>query len=115
MSLSPPYLPLVFDDLQVAFPANAVDAMPAMADIPEDFHRGWGDARPWVEVQRRWFFQGLKGVTVTARDGIDKTAALRHLSLIQGSWEPKHEHKEAAVAYLMSLWFELIELPAVTR
>jgi len=23
-----------------------------------------------------------------------------------GSFEPQHEHKEAAVAYLMSLWFE---------
>lgn len=30
----------------------------------------------------------------------------RHISACLGSYEPKHEHKIAGVAYLLSLWFE---------
>ena len=33
-------------------------------------------------------------------DGIDAKKAMRHLATIQRSWSPKHEHKEAAVAFL---------------
>jgi hypothetical protein len=36
---------------------------------------------------------------------VDGELAIRHLQVIQASFEPKHEHKEAAVAYLASLWF----------
>jgi hypothetical protein len=94
-------------DLQIAFPANVADLMPDMDEIPEDFRRDRGDARPWVRFQRDWFFKGFsKGTVFRARDGIDRTMALRHLKAIQGSCDPQHEHKEAAVAYLASLWFE---------
>jgi hypothetical protein len=32
-----------------------------------------------------------------------------HLKAIMGSFQPKHEHKTAGVAYLMSLWFEAVQ------
>jgi len=52
-------------------------------------------------------FSGLKKSEVPpVKEGIDVNMALRHLHAIQGSFEPKHEYKEAAVAYLASLWFE---------
>lgn len=40
------------------------------------------------------------------REGIDAVVALTHLGVVQTSFEPTAEHKEAAVAYLASLWFE---------
>lgn len=115
MSLQPPYVPLPVTDVQLAFPANVLDLMPDYEAIPEDFRRDRGEARPWVKLQRRWFFRGLLGVPIRARDGIDRKQALRHLSAIQGSFEPKHEHKEAAVAYLASLWLEPVYVPEVPR
>ena len=99
--------PAVIDDMRAAFPTYVGDLMPAMDDIPEDFWRDRGEARPWLAFQRRWFFKGITRSEFRAKDGIDEAAALRHLTTIQRSWEPKHEHKEAAVAYLASLWLEL--------
>jgi hypothetical protein len=85
--------------------------MPPMESIPEDFRRDRGEARKWIALQQQWFFCGLKGYEFISNPGIDKADALRHLGTIQGSFEPKHEHKEAAVAWLMSLWFEDVVPP----
>lgn len=38
--------------------------------------------------------------------GVDRYKALRHIHYILGSWEPKHEHKEAGAAFLFNEWFE---------
>lgn len=100
--------PAEVSDLELAFPANALDLMPlhedceaALAALPRD------EQRKWREFQQRWFFEGLPATTeFDCKSGIDAAAALRHLAAIQGSFAPKHEHKEAAVAYLASRWFE---------
>jgi hypothetical protein len=88
-------------DAKVAFPANVSGLMPAYADIPREFKPS--GSSPWADWQARWFFSGLESFPA-AKDGIDQQAALRHLSAIQRSFAPKHEHKAAAVAYLASLW-----------
>ena len=75
--------------------------MPPHKDIPREFN---SDRNEWTLWQRKWFFEGLD-VTPEPKDGIDAKKAMRHLATIQRSWMPKHEHKEAAVAYLASLWF----------
>lgn len=99
--------PTQVDDLLLVFPGSVAHLMP-----PRDECEAALDALPnagaeWREFQRRWFFRGLPGGTiVTSKPGIDPDDAIRHLKCIQGSFEPKHEHKEAAVAYLASLWFE---------
>ena len=95
--------PFQLDALRVAFPASVKDLMPAYEDIPAEFKRFPGTV--WNKWQAEWFYKGLNGFP-KAKPGIDQDAALRHLEAIQGSWEPKHEHKEAAVAYLASLWLE---------
>ena len=100
--------PTEVDDVTLAFPANALELMPprdeceaALADLSAK------ERKKWIDFQRTWFFNGLpKDVKFTLRDGIDGDKALRHLGMIQGSFAPKHEHKEAAVAYLASLWFK---------
>lgn len=81
--------------------------MPDYQEIPEDFRRERGDSRKWHRIQSEWFFRGLPNDTVfKPKDGVDQQAALGHLKCIQGSFQPKHEHKQAAVAWLMSLWFD---------
>lgn len=90
----------------VAFGVGAVDAlMPPMSEIPEEF-RNLNSRSKWSKLQSDWFFNGLRNAQWTPREGIETQAALRHLKAIQGSFEPSHEHKAAAVSYLASLWFE---------
>ncbi len=83
------------------FPGSVTHLMPPMKDIPEEFKSG---GSPWEVFQANWFFKGLKQ-TPKAKPGVDAETAYFHLHCIQGSFEPKHEHKKAAVAYLASLWF----------
>jgi hypothetical protein len=64
------------------------------------------DRQKWERFQSDWFYCGLKSTDgLIPREGVDKAKAMRHLKTIQGSFEPSHEDKVAAVAYLASLWF----------
>lgn len=94
-------------DVQQAFPANLGTLLPAWSEIPEEFRR---DRTPWNDFASRAFFGFKQRYKIsTPRDGVDIQAAYRHIRTLLGSYEPKHEHKEAAVAWLLSLWFETIE------
>ena len=92
-------------DVQLAFPAQVSSLMPPHDEALRDWQRT-PDARKWIKVQQDWFFYGMKDTNWSPKDGIDTKRALRHLAAVQGSFEPKHEHKEAAVAYLMWRWFD---------
>ncbi len=97
--------PHVVSPLQVAFPANVIGVlMPSYKDIPVKY-----PGKVFFEhLQNRWFYFGLKTHDLPpTKPEIDLETAVRHLQCIQGSFQPKHEHKIAAVAWLMSLWFEL--------
>lgn len=91
-------------DAEMIFGAKVEHLMPAYKDIPAEFKKV--GASKWERVADRWFARGLKGVEFVHKSNVDLTQALRHLTTIMNSYEPKHEHKIAAVAYLMSLWFE---------
>ena len=90
------------DAVTAAFPANVSHLMPKMSDIPKEFHYGH---TVWNKLVSEWFFCGVNNLKLTPKEGIDKDAALRHVKTVMGSFEPKHEHKEAACAYLLSQWF----------
>ena len=94
------------DDLTLAFPADVAHLMPCYEDIPDEFKNYPGTF--WNKWQAEWFYRGLQA-SPHAKPGIDLEMALRHLWAIQGSFQPKHEHKEAAVAYLASLWLEEVQ------
>ena len=103
MNLKPPYEPVETTAVQRTFSAGIDHLLPAYEDIPEEFKRL---ENPWVKFQRDWFFHGLPPNTqFGAKDGVNAETAFYHLHCIQSSYEPKHEHKEAAVAFLASLWF----------
>jgi len=109
MSSDIAYMPQEIDIATRTFPAGVAGLMPPYDEIPKEFKR---NRNKWVQFQVDWFFRGLKSYKVTPKDGIDARKAMMHLGTIQGSWEPAHEHKEAAVAYLASLWFEDVEYEA---
>lgn len=97
--------PIEVSDLEVAFAADVSHLMPAYAEI-KDWART-PEAQPFIAFQRTWFFQGLAGDTeLHLKPDINYTKAIRHLRCIQGSFEPKHEHKEAGVAWLLHQWSE---------
>ena len=91
-------------DVDAAFPTDVSRLMPPYAAIPREFRHG--TTNKWNRLFNDMFFSGLTKLELKPKQGIDKDRAWRHIRTICGSWDPKHEHKEAAVAYLLSQWFE---------
>jgi hypothetical protein len=97
-------------DLDLAFPSNAMDWLPAWEDIPEGFK---GSGNPWAQQVGLWFFKGPDKAwleRIVPKDGIDRNKALRTIQATLGSFAPKHEHKTAGVAYMLASWFTDPEL-----
>lgn len=105
--------PQPVDDVLLAFPGDVRDLMPAMEDIPEEF-RDRNSRSEWNLFVRDWFFSSnhLETWDLYPREGVDADQAYRHLSAVIRSFQPKHEHKEAAVAWLLSRWFDRVEANA---
>lgn len=86
--------------------------MPKHEDIPEEF-KDFNRLTKWNAIVERWFFRGLPPDTeLIPKEGVDPKKALRAIGAILGSFEPKHEHKVAACAYLLSEWFHDVRIPA---
>jgi len=104
--------PMGIDDVTFQFPMLIKNYMPAFEEIPRDFRIRMGrdpEVTKWVKFQRDWFEYGFKSLKVVPREGIPSNMAVKHLAMIQKSFEPSHEHKVAAVAYLASLWLQKVE------
>ena len=95
--------PQPVSDLDIAFPADVSKLMPEYAEIPEEF-KSWRN--PWNTLASECFFSGLEAGRIIPKEGIDEAAAFRHIQCVMGSFEPGHEHKIAAIAYLFSQWFD---------
>ena len=91
------------DAVSAAFSTTVAHLMPAYLDIPEEFRLGH---TKWNRMFSDWFFMGATNIKYTPKPGVESGKAMRHIKAIMGSFEPKHEHKEAAVAYLLSQWFD---------
>lgn len=90
-------------DLELAFPADVMKLMPTWEEIPVEFKH---DGTKWNRLFSDWFYAGVKDLHFVPKPGIETKLALRHIMAIMGSFQPQHQHKEAAVAYLLSQWFE---------
>lgn len=95
--------PIKVDAVDLAFGGKVETLLPKWEDIPEEFQRDWG---PWCKAANEWFFRGLDAKKFVAKEGIDAGDAWRHMGAIMRSFAPKHEHKTAGVAWLMSQWFD---------
>ena len=81
-------------------------ALPAWNSIPEEFK---SRETKWNKLVSDLFFGGVTSLKLSPKDGVDTKAAVRAIRAHLGSWEPKHEHKESGVAYLLSQWFDAAE------
>lgn len=110
MKQDDPILPQPVDDVDIAFPGSVNHLMPKWEDIPEEFRKASyssSSRTKWNQLFSDWFFSGINSTDdLVAKDGIDKNLALRHIHCIMRSFQPKHQHKEATIAYLFSLWFK---------
>jgi hypothetical protein len=79
-----------------------VKHMPEMKDIPQEFKHG---RTKWNILFNQMFFNGVKELRLAPKTGVDTQKAMAAIRAIMASFEPKHEHKEAACAYLFSEWF----------
>lgn len=88
--------------------------MPKYDTLPADFKRHNGNA--YCNAISHWFFSGGKfehnvltidGTDFHPKAGVDARKALRAIKAVLGSFEPKHEHKEAACAFMLSEWFDI--------
>jgi hypothetical protein len=80
----------------------------AYDEAPDEFKDHCGTE--WNEIVTHWFFNGLnKNVKFYPKEGVDPEKALRAIGSVIGSFQPKHEHKEAVCAYLLSQWFVKIK------
>lgn len=103
------YTPKDIDGVSAAFPTSVDGFLPKYSEVPDEFKQ---EHTKWNKLVESWFFNGLpKETEFIAKDGIDAKKAIRHCAYCLRSWEPKHEHKTAGVAYLLSLWFEDIRVP----
>ena len=79
--------------------------LPPYDSIPEEFRRS---SNPYAKFVSDWFFRGRTPddmKRLKERPGVDRGKAPVAIKAALGSFEPKHEHKEAGVAYLASRWF----------
>ena len=97
--------PFSKEEIQKCISVN--DIMPAYNELDNSFKHG---NTKWNEATNTWFFKCIKKSQFTPKEGIDIDCAFMHLGAIMSSYEPKHEHKEAGVAFLMSLWFDDVKL-----
>ena len=94
--------PIDVDDLKMVFGSQVSKLMPPYKDIPDEFKDGRTKFNQFFNDQ---FFSGVKNVKAVPNEGIDEKKAWRHYRAIACSFEPEHEHKEDACAYLLSQWF----------
>jgi len=94
------------DDAEMAFPAHA--PIPSWDDLPEEFRTGWHSNNKWCDIASTLFYKGgsLEEFSLTPKEGVDKKKAIRAIKASLGSFQPKHEHKIAAVGYMLSQWFD---------
>jgi hypothetical protein len=90
--------------IDVAFPARAMEWLPAWTEIPEEL-RNPNARSKWHRLFNDAFFFGLSDLALVPKEGVDPQKAWSVIRACMGSFAPKHEHKESGVAFLLSEWF----------
>jgi len=96
-------------DLEMAFGVEN-QKIPKTSDIPQEF---WDEKTYWNKLFSTLFFKGGEITNIIPKEGVDSDKALRAIKAVMRSWEPKHEDKEAIVAYMFSQWFENINIKGI--
>lgn len=98
--------PQTISDVLFAFPGDVLHLMPEYTIIPAEFCN-INHTTEWNQFIFHWLMRGnpFDAWDLHIRPGVDGQLAIRHLATIGRSYQPKHEHKEAAMAWLLSRWF----------
>lgn len=93
-----------FTGLDFAFGAKLSD-YPPFSSIPEEFRQERTKAN---EAASQFFFSGgrLEDFDLRLKSGVDRAAFYGTLKALLSSFEPKHEHKMATCAWLISEFTE---------
>lgn len=91
--------------IDIIFPTSVKNFIPSYEEIPKEFKNRYNETK-WNKLFSDMFYCGLEKLKLIPKDGIDAQKALAHIRYVMGSWEPKHEHKEAACAFLFNEWFK---------
>ena len=91
------------ENAEMAFGACDLSTFPPYEEIPKEFKNGH---TKWNKLFNDWFFEGLSSLDLTPKEGIDKEKVMRYIRAHMKTRRSKHEHKEAGIAYCLSLWFE---------
>jgi hypothetical protein len=94
--------------VDIAFGGNMAKLLPKYEDIPKEY-KNMNDTTKWNKLVLDWFYCGLKSLKLKPKVGVDTNKAMAHIKAIMASWEPKHEHKIAGCAYLLSQWFDDVQ------
>ncbi len=88
----------VFTGADVAFGAP-LRAYPPIESVPDGL-------APYEEVFSKLFFRGgkLDDFGLSIKPGLDRGQVMGGLRALMGSFEPKHEHKQAVVAWCLREW-----------
>lgn len=86
------------------------DHLPPYDKIPDEFKPMFSDNIN-CRAASCWFFKGISSKTLKIKPQFEgkRAQALGAIKSILSSFEPKHEHKMAGVAYLISQWFDIDE------
>lgn len=98
--------PQSISDVLFAFPGEIKHLMPDYSAIPAEF-QNINHVTDWNKFIFHWLMRGnpFDAWELRTLPGVDGQVAIRHLATIGKSYQPKHEHKEAAMAWLLSRWF----------
>ena len=96
--------PQPVSDVLFAFPANVIGTLlPPEGEIPKELW-DWNDF--WHQMASQIFNFGTSKNIAWLRSGLEPAEVVRHTDAVLRSFQPKHQHKIAGVAYLLSLWFQ---------
>lgn len=97
-------VPIPVSDVTLAFPANVIGVLiPEWGDLPQVFQDRMSG---YEKLANYACFHSVELKPEALKPSIDATTATRQLSAVVRSFELKHEHKEAGLAYLLSLWLK---------
>ncbi|MFE5321612.1 hypothetical protein ACFQ88_23180 [Paenibacillus sp. NPDC056579] len=89
-------------DVDIAFGGRTHELLPDPEEIPEEF---WNEDTKWHKLASDIFFGRELSGDIHEREGIDVHFAARHIKAVLASYQPKHQHKIAGCAFLMSQFY----------
>lgn len=107
--------PLDISQVDQAFPTSVRRHLPPFDSLPAEYQNWMRTDLPSFKLVSDIMFNGIVHGEWTPKPGVNAEKAYRHVMYCLRSWEPKHEHKVAGVAWLIDQWFAKVEYKVKER